>query len=98
MRDYVDARDDAVESRLNARLDKLATKGTIWAATGTALGLVLAAWAIAGGAFSSGLSVSPSIARLQNSQAAVDLEQNTKLESLDNKLDVIIRQTANSTR
>lgn len=98
MKDYVDARDDAIESRLESKLDKLATKGTIWAAMATAVGIMFAAWAIASSAFSGGLSVSPAIAQLQNAQAATDREQNAKLQLLDDKLDVIIRQTANSSR
>lgn len=94
MRDYVDARDDAIESRLDKKFDKLSTKGTIWAAVATILGILLAAWALAGDRFDAGMSISPAIAQIQNSQAAVDREQNAKLDMLDSKLDILLERTA----
>jgi hypothetical protein len=94
IKDYVDSRDDAVESRLTQKLDKLSTKGTIWAAMATAVGIVFAAWAIAGDRFDAGMSISPVVTQMQNSQAAVDREQNAKLDLLDDKLDILLERTA----
>jgi len=94
LKEYVDARDDAVESRLDGKLDKLATKGTIWAAMATALGLIFAAWALAGDRFDAGMSVSPAIGQMQVQQAATDQRQDAKLTRMDRKLDVLITQTA----
>jgi len=94
MKDYVDARDDALESRLTQKFDKLATKGTIWTAVATALGIMFAAWAIAGDRFNAGMSISPAISQLQNSQAGVDATQNAKLDMLDRKLDILLERTA----
>ena len=93
MKDYVDSRDDAIESRLVAKLDKLATKGTIWAALAAALGIIFAALAIAGDRFDSGLSVSPVMSQMQASQAATDREQNAKLQRVDDKLDILIKRS-----
>src|SRR4051812_7099628 len=94
MKNYVDARDDAIEARLTQKLDKLATKGTIWAALATAVGILFAAWALAGDRFDAGMSISPAISQLQNVQTGVDATQNAKLDMLDRKLDILLERTA----
>lgn len=103
MRDYVDARDDAVESRLAAKLDRLPTKGTIWGAVAAIVGSVFTALAIAiglisfgGDRFDAGMGFSPAIQSMQHNQSKVDARQDAELSVMDDKLDVIIRQTANS--
>jgi hypothetical protein len=97
MKDYIDARDDAVESRLSQKLDRLSTKGTIWAAMATALGVVFGAMAIAGDRFDAGMSVSPTIVQMQNAQAAVDRDQNAKLDMVDAKIDILLERTGGKT-
>jgi hypothetical protein len=94
MRDYVDARDDAVEARLNQKLERLATKSTIWAAMATALGVVFAAWALAGDRFDTGLSVSPMLEQVQANQNAVNSRQDAQTEMLNRKLDILIERSA----
>ena len=66
MKDYVDARDDAVESRLAAKLDKLPSATQLWSMVGvlvatalTVVGLVFGSLAFGSDRFNGGLSVSP---------------------------------------
>lgn len=94
IKDYVDARDDAIETRLSGKLDKLPTKGTVWGAVATGIGLLAALLAYGGDRFDGGVSVSPTIAKLQTQQEIRDKEQDAKLELMNQKLDVLIRQTA----
>lgn len=100
MKDYVDARDDAIESRLTASLANLSTKQTVWSATGvivatllTIAGLILAALAIGSDRFNGGLSVSPIIAQVQSEQKKTDEAQDAKLEVIDRKLDLLIERS-----
>ena len=85
---------DAIESRLSTKLDKLPTKGTIWAAVGTLFGLLLAVAAFAGDRFDGGVSASGLLSEQAEQQAAVDEAQDAKLSLIDQKLDILIRQTA----
>jgi len=94
IKDYVDARDEAVETRLNSRFDNLPTKGTIWTAVATAAGILAALMAYGGDRFDGGVSVSPTISKLQVEQAARDKEQDAKLDLMNQKLDVLIKQTS----
>lgn len=101
MKDYIDARDDAVESRLSAKLDKLPTKGTVWGAVAaiigaifTALAITLGVIAFGGDRFDAGMSISPAMAAAQQNQAAIDQRQDAQMNVMDQKLDIIIRQTA----
>lgn len=94
IKDYVDARDDAVESRLTQNLDKLATKGTIWAAVATGVGIALAAMAFGGDRFDAGMEVSPQMEAMNASFTKVDDQQDNQINAIDAKLDLIINQTA----
>lgn len=100
LKDYIDARDDAIESRLTASLANLSTKQTVWNAAGvvvatllTITGLVLAALAIGSDRFNGGLSVSPIIAQVQSEQRKIDQAQDTKLEAINQKLDILIQRS-----
>lgn len=94
IRDYVDARDEAIESRLDSKLEKLATKGTIWGAVGTAIGIMLAVLAFGADRFDGGVSASAVIDRVRVEQAKTDQAQNAKLDSLNNKLDILLERSA----
>lgn len=94
MKDYVDARDDAIESRLSQKLDRLSTKETIWGAVATALVIGMAALAFASSRFDSGMSMSRDLTAAENRQSAVDANQDAQISAMNNKLDVIIKQTA----
>ena len=94
VKDYIDARDDAIESRLLQRLDKFPTKATVWGAVATGVGLVLAIAAFGGDRFDGGMSAVALVRGQQEAQAEIDQNQNAKLELMDQKLDLLIRQTA----
>ena len=100
-REYVDKADEAIESRLDARFDKLPTKGNLWGAVAamiagifTAVAIVLTTLSFASDRFNGGLAISPVIAEMQTRQRELDQGQDAKVKSLDAKLDLIIRQTA----
>ena len=96
IKDYIDARDDAVESRLSTSLDKLPTKATIWGAAGTLFGLLLAVAAFAGDRFDGGMGASSLMAEQAQAQRQTDETQDAKLELMDQKLDILIQQTASN--
>lgn len=94
-KDYVDARDDAVESRLGRQLDKVATKGTIWTAVASGIGILAALLAYGGDRFDGGVSVSPTMAKIQNEQLERDKKQDVQLELIEQKIDILIKQSSN---
>lgn len=101
IKEYVDARNDAIESRLSTKLDRLPSTATVWGAVAaivgsifTALTIVLASLSFAGDRFDGGMSVSPTIENIRADQAKTDKNQDTKLELMNDKLDVIIQQTS----
>lgn len=94
IKDYVDARTDAVESRINLKLSGLATKGSVWGAAGTVLGIILAVLAFGSDRFNGGLSVSLVVAEAQKAQAETDKKQDAQLAVMNDKLDILIKQTA----
>lgn len=94
LKDYVDARDEAVESRLMAKLDTLSTKGTIWGAVATGTALLFAALAFGGDRFDSGMSASAVAEHIQTNQKTVDAAQNSRLKQMDDKLDILIQRSA----
>ncbi|MEJ6008661.1 hypothetical protein [Novosphingobium aquae] len=94
LKDYVDARDEAVETRVNGRLDKLPTKGTVWGAVATGIGLLLAALAFGGDRFDGGVGASGLLRGQAEKQAETDASQDAKLLVMDQKLDILIKQTA----
>lgn len=93
LKDYVDAADNAVESRLMAKLDNIPTKGTFWAGIATLIATVLAILAFGGDRFDGGLGLSSELDRINENQAATDAAQNARFDELVQKLDVIIAQT-----
>jgi len=98
IKDYVDARDEAIETRLFAKLDSVPTKGTVWAAMGTAVGILLAVAAFAGDRFDGGLGMSSVMSQLEEKQQVTDKAQDAKLELMDQKLDILIKQTASDAK
>ncbi|MDG2003881.1 MAG: hypothetical protein P8J20_11170 [Novosphingobium sp.] len=94
MKDYVDARDDAIESRLSTKLDKLPTRSTVWGAVATGVGLILAALAFGGDRFDGGVGAGGLLQDQAGKQAATDEAQDAKLELMNQKLDILIKQTA----
>lgn len=98
VKDYIDARDDAVESRLAARMDKLATsdnvRNNIWGAAAVILGTLLTVLAFGGDRFDGGVSASSLLNDQAKTQAQTDQDQDTKLQLMDQKLDILIKQTA----
>lgn len=93
-KDYVDARDDALRSHVDAEFSKLRadlksipSKGTIWGAVATGVGLLLAVLAIAGDRFDGGFSAAGVFAEQteQNKQA---LEQ-VRTEVSQTKQDIM---------
>jgi hypothetical protein len=112
IKDYIDARDDAVEARLSSKLDgvlselsklpkvsdleanRRSTVNNIWGGVAAVLGVILAFLAFGGDRFDGGMSVSPVIAQVQQSQKTIDESQDAKQALLDDKLDIVIKQTA----
>lgn len=94
MKDYVDARDDAIESRLNGKLNELPGWKSVWGAALSVVVAILAVMAIASDRFDGGMSVSSVVHALTQKQGEVDREQNAKLDLLDDKLDILLERTA----
>lgn len=90
LKDYVDAKDDAVESRLTAKLDGLATNDSIrknvWGAAAAILAVLIGLAAFGGDRFDAGLS----LADQRESQLRRDVTQDENLRRIDQKLDLII--------
>ena len=98
---YIDRSVEAVESRLLQKLDRIPTKGTLWAVTAaligglfTAIALVFGFVAFGGDRFDGGMTVSPIVAAVQKDQAAVDKKQDAQLGVMDSKLDILIERSA----
>ena len=89
MKEYVDKADQVVETRLNAKLDKLATKEStsraVWGAAATVLGILLAVAAFAGDRFDSGFGV-------RSAFDSVLADQRKRDETQDRKLDEILKR------
>lgn len=103
IKDYVDARDDAMESRLAAKLDGLPSRTTIWGAVSvivggifTALAVVLSTMAFGSDRFNGGLSVSPILSQAQEAQRKTDEAQDAKLDLIDRKIDILIQKSSTS--
>jgi hypothetical protein len=86
VKDYVDARTDALESRLIGRLDQLAGKSTIWTAVATGTAIILAVLAFAGDRFDAGMGT----ADLRAAQIQRDDKQDASMRSVNEKLDKLI--------
>ena len=94
IKDYIDSRDDAVESRLSAKLDKIPTKGTVWGAMATAVGILVAIAAFGADRFDGGVGASSLVREQQAVQKKADEAQDAKIELMNQKLDILIKQTA----
>ena len=98
IKDYIDARDDAVESRLSAMIDKLPNQTTlivnVWGGVAAILATVLAVLAFGADRFDGGVGASALVRDSQAIQATTDIEQDIKLQLMDDKLDLILKQTA----
>lgn len=94
MKEYVDAQDNAIESRVNTKLDRLPTKGTVWGAVATGIGLLLALLAFGGDRFDGGVGASGLLRDQAERQAEIDSKQDAQLQLMDDKLDILIQQTA----
>lgn len=98
IKDYIDARDDAVESRLSTQLSSLATskelRNNIWGAAGVGLGIILTLLAFGGDRFDGGMSTSAAVSSIRNEQAQVDSAQDAKLTDMDKKLDILIDRSS----
>lgn len=96
IKDYVDKADEAIESRLTAKLDLLATKAdvsasqqsiraNIWGAIAAGLGIVLAVLAFATNRFDTGMTARASYDPIVSAQKQRD-------EAQDKKFDEILRR------
>ena len=105
MKDYVDARDDAIESRLIARLSSIETKldhtlktpTFLWGLAGAVAAIVtllLGVFSWGASQYDAGAALSPTIARMQAEQQKRDQSQDAQIKGMDGKLDVLIHQTA----
>ena len=81
-----EARTDTKFAELRGDLARFATKGTVWGAMGTALGIVLAVAALAGNRFDAGMSVRASAEDLMREQRARDAGQDRKLDEILRRL------------
>lgn len=86
LKEYVDKADEAVESRVYARLDKVATKGSVWGAAATVLGIVLAALAFASDRFDSGITVQSALEPALAQQRQRDAQQDRKFDEILSRL------------
>jgi hypothetical protein len=100
LKDYVDKGDEAtiakaemLVSQLSAKLDRLPTKGTVWTAMGTGIGILLGVAALAADRFDAGVTVGPTISRVETEQSIVDSRQDSAVAELNRKLDVLIERS-----
>lgn len=77
-----EARTDTKFAELRGDLARFATKGTVWGAMGTALGIVLAVAALAGNRFDAGMSVRSGVDQVVGEQRARDEAQDRKLNEI----------------
>lgn len=81
-----EARTDTKFAELRGDLAKFATKGTVWGAMATALGIVLATASLAGNRFDAGMSVRSSLEAVSAGQKVRDAEQDRKLDEILRRL------------
>jgi hypothetical protein len=97
-KDYIDAKDEALETRVRSELSTLATakdvRNNTWGAVAALLGIILATLAFGSDRFDGGISASPLLQQQALIQDKRDKEQDGRLELMDQKLDVLIKQTA----
>jgi hypothetical protein len=91
--DAVDAKVAAAEARTDTKfaelrgdLSSFATKGTVWGAMGTALGIILAVLAFAANRFDAGVSAGGAVAPYVTQQQQRDAAQDKKLDEILRRL------------
>ncbi|MFD1951892.1 hypothetical protein ACFSGX_14050 [Sphingomonas arantia] len=89
IKDYVDKADEAVESRLMAKLDGLPTKATIWGSAGALFLGTLAVLSFAGDRFDAGIGN----ADTRQAQLQRDQIQDAAAAANARKLDELLRRT-----
>jgi hypothetical protein len=105
LRDYVDKADEAVESRLQQQLAGVAKttdiRSNVWGATAALSGLIVALagliiglLAFGGDRFDGGMSASSIADNIQTAQRQTDVQQDRRLQQIDDKLDVLIERSA----
>jgi len=89
---------DGMNSRVNQKLSDLPTAGqirnNIWGAAAAVLGIILAALAFGGDRFDGGLGASSLLHEQAEQQAQKDADQDGRLALIDQKLDILIKQTS----
>jgi hypothetical protein len=105
LKDYVDKGDEAtiakaemLVSQLSSKLDRLPTKGTVWTAMGTGIGILLGVAALAADRFDAGVAVGPTISRVETEQSVVDARQDSAVAELNRKLDVLIERSESNAK
>jgi hypothetical protein len=93
IKDYVDAKNEAVETRLLAKLDKLPTLGALLGVAATVVGVILAAMAFGGDRFDSGMGAGAIVENVRKEQRVIDQRQNAKLSAIDQKLDLLVKRS-----
>ncbi|MEH3047986.1 hypothetical protein [Sphingomonas adhaesiva] len=81
-----EARTDTKFAELRGDLSRFATKGTVWGAMGTALGIVLAVAAFGGDRFDAGMTVKDAVQASVADQRARDASQDRKLDEILKRL------------
>lgn len=96
IKDYFDAREQAIELRFCGHLDGVPSRETAWNISIVALGgiitlltLFMGVIAFGGDRFDSSLSLSSAMPQLQLEQQDIDAAQNTRLDHIDGRLDRI---------
>ena len=87
VKDYIDARTEALESRLLSRLEQLASKGTIWGAVASGTVIILAVAAFAGDRFDAGMGTGD----IRAEQLQRDSKQDESMKEINGKLDQLIK-------
>lgn len=90
IKDYVDIKTDALESKLFDKLDLLPSTGTLWGAVATGTAIILGVLAFAGDRFDAGIST----AEQRFEQLQRDHRQDAAAKQIDEKLDILIEQSS----
>lgn len=81
-----EARTDTKFAELRGDLKNFATKGTVWTAVGTALGIMLAVAALAGNRFDAGMTIRSTVEAVTADQHRRDSAQDAKLDEILKRL------------
>lgn len=106
IKDYFDAREQAIGFRFSERLDGLPTRETVWNVSITVLGGIITALtvfmgvlAFGGHRFDSGLNLPPAMHDMRLEQRQIDAAQDARhnridgrLDRIEGKLDLLLKQ------